>query len=447
MPISDKIDLYIQELQSLIPMRAEDKQRLDKKFRLEFNYNSNHMEGNTLTYNETELLLLFDDVKGNHTLRELEEMKAHDVAYKFIEELAADKERPLTEQVIKNLNEIILVRTFWKDAQTQDGQSTRRQIKIGDYKEFSNSVRLQNGEMFHYASPTDTPIKMAELLEWYRTEETNLYPLTLAAMLHYKFVRIHPFDDGNGRISRLLMNYVLLKHNLPPVVIKSKEKSDYLSALHLADVGDYEAFISYIGEQLEWSLNLSIKAAKGESIEESGDLEKEIELLKTKLSGKNRSKSPKSTYEVFEYSKLKMWPSLLSLLKEFNDFFNDSNTEHFVNGNTEVFGTHNILNPFEKSNKPHELKIFGHEIYNEDIQKIEWHHSKFGLKGALKNSKFEINFSLNFEKTNYKIIVSLNYKVIYSKLFLYNELPLQAEIDELKNVLGKALITSIDENS
>jgi Fic family protein len=115
---------------------------------------------------------------------------------------------------------------------------------VGDYKEYPNSVRLENGEIFHYASPIDTPIKMQELIDWYRSEEGSIHPVTLAAMLHYKFVSIHPFDDGNGRISRLLVNYVLIRNGLPPVVIKSSDKANYLRALHLADVGDVDLFMS-----------------------------------------------------------------------------------------------------------------------------------------------------------------------------------------------------------
>ena len=278
----DIIDQLVAEFNALQPMTTENKRRLDKKFRLEFNYNSNHLEGNTLTYGETQLLLLFDDTKGNHTLREYEEMKAHDVALKMVKDWAADKERPLTETNIKNLNEAILVRPFWKEAITPDGQNTRRLIEVGNYKEQPNSVRLQNGELFEYASPADTPILMGELIDWYRTEENHIHPVTLAAMFHYKFVRIHPFDDGNGRVSRLLMNYVLYKFDLPPVIIKSKEKEAYLRALRRADIGDYEAFIAYIAEQLQWSLEVAIKAAKGESIEEPDDFDKEIELLKRK---------------------------------------------------------------------------------------------------------------------------------------------------------------------
>jgi Fic family protein len=275
----DKLAATLQELQ---PLKPEYQQRLDKKIRLEFNYNSNHIEGNTLTYGETELLLIFDKTTGNHELREYEEMKSHDVAFEMIKDWAADKERPLSEMALKNLHQVLLVRPFWKAAITADGQPTRRLIKVGGYKEYPNSVRLQNGEMFHYATPEETPIQMGELIAWFRTEEEKgeLHPVAMAALLHYKFVRIHPFDDGNGRLSRLLMNYVLVKNNLPPVIIKSADKKAYLFALNQADAGDMDAFIKYIATQAIWSIELSIKAAKGETLEETDDVQKEIAIWK-----------------------------------------------------------------------------------------------------------------------------------------------------------------------
>ena len=162
--ILNKIDELSEALKKLLPMKQEFQSKLDTKFRLEFNYNSNHLEGNTLTYNETELLLIFDGTKGNHSLREYEEMKAHDVALKLVKEWAIDRESPLNEINIKNLNEIILVNPFWKEAITAERQKTRRLIKVGNYKEFPNSVQLSNGEIFEYASVADTPILMGELI-------------------------------------------------------------------------------------------------------------------------------------------------------------------------------------------------------------------------------------------------------------------------------------------
>lgn len=284
-------------LSKLLPMKKEYQALLDKKVRLEFNFNSNHIEGNTLTYGETELLLVFGKTTGNHDLREYEEMKAHDVAFDMIQEWATDDERPLSEMAIKELHKILLVRPFWKEAETPEGQDTRRLIEVGTYKKYPNSVRLQNGEMFHYTTPEETPIQMGELISWYRSEEekAELHPVTLAALVHYKFVCIHPFDDGNGRISRLIMNYILIRNGLPPVVIKSAEKKAYLFALNQGDTGDLEAFVTYIQERVIESLQLFIRGASGEDLAESGDIDKKISLLKRKF-GQKAAEQLKSSY-------------------------------------------------------------------------------------------------------------------------------------------------------
>ncbi|MBK7939469.1 MAG: Fic family protein [Lewinellaceae bacterium] len=291
------IDAKKGELAQLEPFRPEDAERLWKKFRLEWNYNSNHIEGNTLTYPETELILIFDQSPGgSHSVREIEEMKAHDVAVALVRDWAADEKRELTETDIRDLNRILLVRPFWKEALTADGQPTRRLISIGEYKKYPNSVRLPNGEMFHYASPDETPRKMQELITWYRDASQRLHPVIVAARLHYEFVRIHPFDDGNGRGARLLMNYHLFRHSFPPVIIKSVDKKGYFAALQRADVGDFEAFVTYIAEQLTWSLDLSIRAGNGESVEEQGDWEKQVTLLKREAEAKNpQARSDKTT--------------------------------------------------------------------------------------------------------------------------------------------------------
>lgn len=286
-------------------MKAEDQQRLDRKFRLEWNYNSNHIEGNTLTYGQTELLIMFGKTTGDHDIREYQEMKAHDAALILVKEYANDKTRHLSEADIRELNRMILVEPYYGVAWTEDGQQTRKLIQPGVYKKEPNSVRLQNGEMFHYASPDETPIKMAELMDWFRKVESDkkLHPVQIAAQLHYDFVRIHPFDDSNGRTSRLLMNYVLIRHGFPPVVIKSADKKNYLTALNKADVGDLDSFVEYIAEELVWSLGVYLKAAKGESIEERDDLFKEIDVWKKDLKKRSLTRGIKSKEKVIFISK------------------------------------------------------------------------------------------------------------------------------------------------
>jgi Fic family protein len=320
-----KIDTLHAQLEKLKPLKREDEARLWKKFRLEWNYNSNHIEGNTLTYGQTELLLIFEKTTGDHDMRDYEEMKAHDVALRMVTEYAKDPSREITEADIREINKIILLRPFWSNAQTPDGQPTRKLIQPGEYKMEPNSVLLQNGEMFHYASPEDTPIMMKELLEWYAdaVKQKKLHLVEIAALIHYKFVRIHPFDDSNGRTSRLLMNYVLLRYGYPPVIIKSADKKNYLNALNKADVGDVNAFVEYVSEQLVSSLEMSIKAAMGESIEELSDVDKEIKIWKRQFNEDNRA-LPKSVYIIsllFRENLADFLQDLSDKFSEFRDLF------------------------------------------------------------------------------------------------------------------------------
>ena len=100
---------------------------------------------------------MFGETSGNASLKDYEEMKAHNVGLEMIKQEAQDKERPLTESFIRELNRTILVQDYWKNAKTPDGQDIRMQIKVGEYKSRPNSVLTATGEVFSYASPEETP--------------------------------------------------------------------------------------------------------------------------------------------------------------------------------------------------------------------------------------------------------------------------------------------------
>lgn len=244
------------------PLKKEYEQRLWQRFRLEWNYNSNHIEGNTLTYGETLLLLIHGRTRGEHLLREYEEMHGHDVAVEHVRALASE-DRPLTEVDIRDLNRILLKEGFWRVAQTADGEPTRKWIEPGRYKTQPNHVITASGELFQFTTPEETPAQMTEFVLWLRSEmeSPTMGLIEFLALLHHRFIRIHPFDDGNGRVVRLLVNYVLLKAGLPPMVIKSKERKRYLDSLAMGDAGDLEPLQRFFGEALAWSLRLGIKAA------------------------------------------------------------------------------------------------------------------------------------------------------------------------------------------
>ena len=264
-----------------------------------------------------------------------------------------------------------------------------------------NSVRLRNGEMHEYASPEETPAKMRDLLLWYQDNMNKLNPVQLAAEFHYKFVCIHPFDDGNGRVARLVMNYILYKNNYPPVIVKFDDKENYLTALQKADTGDKLALIEYIENQMIWSLELSIKAARGEEIEEYGDIEKQIELLKReKLTKSKIFKTPKVSFEIFNHIKNDIWIPLNMMLYKFKDFFAETKTEVSVNSNKLKVEDNEHFNStqFEKLITDALLIDKHYEVYGLDMEKTDVNHVKWErkmLSFKLAQKKIDYNFSCN----------------------------------------------------
>ena len=229
------------------PLSDRDRNRLSRKFTVDFNFNSNHIEGNTLTYGQTELLLLFDKVIGEAEMKDLEEMKASNVGLKMMQEQAVIKDMPLTQNFIRELHKALLREDYTVFHELPGGQQAGYVIHAGRYKTRPNSVITRYGNRFEYASPEETPALMSDLVNWYNEEETRgkLSPVELAALFHYRYIRIHPFEDGNGRIARLLSNYILARHEYPMIVVRSRKKKEYLEALHQADLDHIRPFLRY----------------------------------------------------------------------------------------------------------------------------------------------------------------------------------------------------------
>lgn len=273
------------QLDSLRPIDKVQEERIMQKFRLDWNYHSNHLEGNSLTYGETKALLLFGITAQGKPLQDHFEITGHNEAINWVIDVVKG-DYPLNENFIRELHTLLLKEPYEVDALTPDGKPTKKRIEVGRYKTSPNHVKTKTGEMFYFATPEETPSKMTDLIDWYREkcEQKELNPIFLAAEFHYKFIRIHPFDDGNGRTARIVMNFILMKFNFPPVIIKTEDKANYFAALRLADAGNIEAFIEYIAQNLVHSLQIMIAGANGESIEEEDDLDKEIALLEQRLS-------------------------------------------------------------------------------------------------------------------------------------------------------------------
>ena len=191
-----------------------------------------------MTYGQTEILLLFGKVIGEADVRDVQEMAASNVGLRMMTEEAAIKGMPLTQNFIRTLHKTILCNDYTVHRNLPGGIQTSYVIHAGQYKTRPNSVITRYGDRFEYASPEETSGLMGDLVDWYNVaeQEGKLSPVELAALFHYRYIRIHPFEDGNGRIARLMMNFILTRHDYPMIVVRSRKKSEYLEALHQADL-------------------------------------------------------------------------------------------------------------------------------------------------------------------------------------------------------------------
>lgn len=232
-----KLQTAIEAWRQLQPLSEDDRNRLSRKFTVDFNYNSNHIEGNSLTYGQTEILLLFGKVIGEADVKDVYDMTASNVALKMMTEETLLKEMPLTQNFIRTLHRTLLREDYTVYRNLPGGVQTGYTVHAGQYKTRPNSVITRYGDRFDYASPEETPALMTDLVDWYNRaeQEGKLSPVELATLFHYRYIRIHPFEDGNGRIARLMVNFILARHDYPMIVVRSRLKQHYLEALHKAD--------------------------------------------------------------------------------------------------------------------------------------------------------------------------------------------------------------------
>lgn len=404
------------ELDALRPLKREDELRIMQKFRLDWNYHSNHLEGNTLTFGETKALILFGITAKGKPLKDHIDITGHNDAIKWIEELLKQK-RPLTENFIRELHQLILKEPYFVNAITADGQPTRKQIKVGVYKTTPNHVQTKTGEIFRFATPEETPALMADLINWYREKiQTAINPMLLSAEFHYKFIRIHPFDDGNGRTARILMNFILMQNGYPPVVIKTEDKENYFAVLRQADAGMIEPFIEYIAQNLNHSLDIMIKGAKGQNIEEEDDLDKELALLEQKFKGIGSPieviKSEKTILKVYGNS-----------IKSLISFFNDraiSFQQYYVENESSIRVNDNIFSV-------EELEAVRRKVSDTtSIIAIKYFYKTLN-RGGFKDFNYNSEITFSFDNTQYSI---RNTTGFYLQK-LYNQQLSKSEIQQL----------------
>lgn len=294
--VLDRVDRLKAQLDEHRPLPADAVARVQQKLRLDFTYHSNAVEGNSLSLGETRNLIMNGITAQGKPMRDHLDIQGHNDAVKAIEDAVQGQEQ-LNEVFIRNLHKILLREPYDADALGPDGQAVKRPIAIGRYKQHPNNVQTSTGEMYHFTPPEQTKAAMGDLLDWYRKrEDEGEHPVILAAAFHYRFVRIHPFDDGNGRMARLLMNLILLRHGYTIAIVPIDSRDRYIQCLEQADAATgldgLAQFIAYIAECCICTLDLHLRAASGEDIEDSADIDKEIALFKKSMQSKKRGTVP-----------------------------------------------------------------------------------------------------------------------------------------------------------
>jgi len=261
--LNQKILERIEEKKKLLdksrPLPKSALERLKEQIIIEWTYNSNAIEGNSLTLKETKLVLEQGITVAGKSLREHFEATNHRDAILFLEKLIKNKK--IKESDVLKIHGIISKNIEKEYA----GKYRRGMVRIlGAKKLPPNYLKI--------------PKLMDELYQWINKNPEKLNIIELASLAHYKFVAIHPHYDGNGRTARLLMNLILMQNSYRPVVILKNDRRRYYNALHKADEGDYKPFVLLMAISIERSLDLYLRAVKEKK-------EETLELL-SKLSKK-----------------------------------------------------------------------------------------------------------------------------------------------------------------
>lgn len=235
--IDKKLDLLYK-----VPPHHPGLRRQKKEAYFQHIYHTNAIEGNTLTFAQTRSIVETRIAVGGKSLAEQNEVLGMDAALSYVNNTLLGKIGSLKLEDLLQIHKRVLGFVDPMEA----GVLRTTQVFVGD---------------FTPPAPLDVPRLMDEFVEWLNSEDVlRLHPVEFAAIAHYKLVVIHPFYDGNGRTSRLLMNLILMQAGFPPVTIKVEERLRYYEALNDGNEGDLRTFIRFIAECADRTLDEFILA-------------------------------------------------------------------------------------------------------------------------------------------------------------------------------------------
>ncbi len=211
----------------------------------------------------------FEGVRGSHSVTAIGDvtlkglLQDQEAALGMLFSHVKD-ERPLTGSAIKEWHALLTRHQATAAGIDPFGNRVEIPLRKGQWKIRPNNPRRQDGFVHEYCPPEQVQAEMDRFLDFHEGHRgLGLAPELEAAWLHHEFVRIHPFQDGNGRISRLLMAYAYAKAGEFPPVIPAQNKADYIDALEAADAGDFPVFVDYLGDLATLRCNAAATRAEG----------------------------------------------------------------------------------------------------------------------------------------------------------------------------------------
>lgn len=239
-----RIEKLLGRLNKNRPLKRSVVEKLREQFLIEMTYNSNAIEGNKLTLKETYLVLREGITVKGKNLKDHLEAKNHEEALKYLFELVDSKKRiSISNSLIREIHQLVV-------------KDTENQI-AGEYRKTNVAIL---GSKHRPIPGFRVQEEMDKFVQWIPKAMTKLHPIEFAARLHHRFVHIHPFEDGNGRAGRLLMNLFLMRQGYPIAIILKSERLKYYNALEKADKGDFDSLMRLMGQAIERSLNIYIQA-------------------------------------------------------------------------------------------------------------------------------------------------------------------------------------------
>ena len=241
--IQDHLDEKLSLLNSYRPLPQAAVRKLSEQFGIEMTYNSNAIEGNSLTLKETFLVINEGLTIKGKPLRDHLEAKSHTDALEYLYELVdKGKRSTLSERLIREFNQIVM--------RDMDKEWAGR---------YRNSNVIITGADHTPPEAVELPRMMHELVDWLRENRKTLHAVELAAVLHHRLVSIHPFFDGNGRTARLAMNVVLMRAGFPLAVVLKNDRKRYYRTQQEADKQNYAPFVRFIAQAVQRSLDIYLK--------------------------------------------------------------------------------------------------------------------------------------------------------------------------------------------